>query len=438
MPPAVIILVLVVVVVALIGLFLRKKKPELPEAPAAKPLPSPAGEKPKTTTKSTAAPVRTEPVSAKPAEPVARPESPKPEAPKQDPAGAPAVEVPAAAPAPEPVPVVAEELAVAKPPVVEAPAAKRDLTALTRGLQQTRVGWVQRLVGLFGNKKAIDPELLQQLQETLIMGDVGPRTTERVSRVLEERLAKCDVSDPSVVWGALRTVSHEIIDVRAEPFGAGAAGKTPLVILVVGVNGVGKTTTIGKLAARYKEQGKKVVLAAGDTFRAAAVAQLEAWGKRVGVPVIKGKDLSKPSAVVFDAVAAGVRDGADVVIADTAGRLHTKTPLMDELRKLKDAAAKAHPGAPHEVLLVLDATTGQNGIVQVKEFREALELTGIVLTKLDGTAKGGVILAICDEFKLPVRFVGVGEKVDDLRDFEASDFTDALFAHGDNDEHASA
>jgi fused signal recognition particle receptor len=180
------------------------------------------------------------------------------------------------------------------------------------------------------------------------------------------------------------------------------------------------------------------VLAAGDTFRAAAVAQLEAWGKRVGVPVVKGKDLSKPSAVVFDAVTAGVKDGADVVIADTAGRLHTKTPLMDELRKLKDAATKALPGAPHEVLLVLDATTGQNGIIQVKEFRDALDLTGIVLTKLDGTAKGGVILAICDEFKLPVRFVGVGEKVDDLREFDAEEFTEALFARNDDEESATA
>jgi fused signal recognition particle receptor len=255
---------------------------------------------------------------------------------------------------------------------------------------------------------------------------------------IKERLSHKDLADEEVVWSSLRDVARAVIDVKAPAFGARAQAGQPLVILVVGVNGVGKTTTIGKLASRYKGQGKRVLLAAADTFRAAAVAQLEAWGKRVDVPVVKGKDLSKPSAVVFDAVTQGAKDGVDVVIADTAGRLHTKTPLMDELRKLRDAATKAMPGAPHEILLVLDATTGQNGLVQVKEFRDALELSGIVLTKLDGTAKGGVILGICDEFKLPVRFVGVGEKVDDLREFDADDFTAALFSRTGDDEPAAA
>jgi fused signal recognition particle receptor len=205
------------------------------------------------------------------------------------------------------------------------------------------------------------------------------------------------------------------------------------VILLVGVNGAGKTTTIAKLASRYKDQGKKVLLAAGDTFRAAAVTQLEMWGRRVGVPVYKGKDGAKPSAVIFEAIGQASSQGLDVVLADTAGRLQTKQPLMEELRKIRDACGKALPGAPHEVLLVLDATTGQNAISQAREFRETLDLTGVVLTKLDGTAKGGVILAVAEEFKLPVRFIGVGERGDDLREFDARDFVDALFARGDDE-----
>lgn len=320
-----------------------------------------------------------------------------------------------------------------RPPPPPGVAQKRDVAALKKGLQQTRGGWVQRLVGLFQGKKELDPELLQELEETLITGDVGVATTQRLLEVVKDRLGKKDLANPDVVWETMREISREVMEVDGASFGAKAQGKTPLVILVVGVNGVGKTTTIGKLAAKYKDQGKKVYLSASDTFRAAAVAQIEAWGKRVGVAVVKGKDLTKPSAVVFDAVQTAAKENADVVLCDTAGRLHTKTPLMDELRKIRDAATKALPGAPHEILLVLDSTTGQNAIAQVKEFREALDLTGIVLTKLDGTAKGGVILGICDEFKLPVRFVGVGEKVDDLREFDAGDFTQALFARGEDD-----
>ncbi len=315
--------------------------------------------------------------------------------------------------------------------------AKRDLTALRKGLQQTRGGWVAKLVGLFRGKKEIDPSLVREIEELLLTGDVGAKTTERMIERLKVRLEGADLENEDIVWTALHDVAGEILGLASDRFGAKAGNAKPLVILVVGVNGVGKTTTIGKLASRYKDEGKKVVLAAGDTFRAAAVAQLEAWGRRVGVPVVKGKDASKPSAVVFDAVQAAVKDGADVVIADTAGRLHTKAPLMDELRKMGDAATKAMAGAPHEVLLVLDATTGQNGIVQVREFRDALPLSGIVLTKLDGTAKGGVILGICDEFKLPVRFIGVGEKVDDLRPFDASDFTAALFGRSESDDVAA-
>jgi len=329
--------------------------------------------------------------------------------------------------------------AVMPPPkaaVTRQPQAKKDLSALKKGLQQTRGGWVNRLLGVFSGKKEIDPELVTQIEETLITGDVGLETTQRLVAVIKERLSKKDLSNEDLIWETLKKTSREVLDVSAPKFASKAKPGEPNVILVVGVNGAGKTTTIGKLAARYKDQGKSVYLAAADTFRAAAVAQIEMWGKRVGVPVVKGKDLSKPSSVVYDAVQIGLKERADVVIADTAGRLHTKTPLMDELRKLRDAASKALPGAPHEILLVLDSTTGQNGVIQVKEFREALDLTGIVLTKLDGTAKGGVILGICDEFKLPVRFVGVGEKVDDLREFDPDDFTNALFANGDESEVA--
>jgi fused signal recognition particle receptor len=234
------------------------------------------------------------------------------------------------------------------------------------------------------------------------------------------------------VWDALKRDARTMLVTEAGPFAGGWAAK-PTVILMVGVNGAGKTTTIAKLADRYKEEGKKVLLAAGDTFRAAAVQQLEMWGRRVGVPVYKGKEGARPSAVIFEAVQQGVKDGVDVIIADTAGRLQTKAPLMEELRKINDACGKALGGAPHETLLVLDATTGQNAISQAKEFSDALKLSGVVLTKLDGTAKGGVILAVAEEFKLPVRFIGVGEKSHDLREFDADDFVDALFARADEE-----
>jgi fused signal recognition particle receptor len=209
--------------------------------------------------------------------------------------------------------------------------------------------------------------------------------------------------------------------------------------MVIGVNGVGKTTTIAKLASRYVREGKKVVLAAGDTFRAAAVRQLEMWGQRVGAEVVKkDKQGADPSAVVFDAIERGRQIGADVVIADTAGRLHTKAPLMEELKKVKRVMDKALPGAPHEVLLVLDSNTGQNAVLQTREFQEALGVTGIVLTKLDGTAKGGVILGICEEHKIPVRFIGVGERDDDLRTFDADDFVAVLFERPDEGSDSAA
>ena len=340
-----------------------------------------------------------------------------------------------------------EAAQVAPPLVVEAPvaaapavaahraapaplSAPRDVGAIKRGLAQTRGGFMQRLFAVFSGKKEIDPALLEEIEETLLTGDVGVVTTKRFVDGLRERLDRNELADADKVWDALRNDSRRILSVDAPAFGA-SAKRSPLVILMVGVNGAGKTTTTAKLAGRYKAAGQKVLLAAADTFRAAAVQQLEMWGTRVGVAVHKAKDGAKPSAVVYEAVARGVAEGFDVVIADTAGRLQNKAPLMEELRKTRDAAGKACPGAPHEVLLVLDAVTGQNALSQAKEFREALEVSGVVLTKLDGTAKGGVILAVVDEFKLPVRFIGVGEKADDLRDFDAAEFVEALFSRGE-------
>ncbi len=329
--------------------------------------------------------------------------------------------------APEPAVGVTLVLGRAAPAPLAAP---RDLGAIKRGLAQTRGGFMQRLFAVFSGKKEIDAALLEDIEETLLTGDVGAATTKRLVDALRDRLDRNDLADSERVWEALREDSRRILSVDSPGFGS-AAKQSPLVILMVGVNGAGKTTTTAKLAGRYKQAGQKVLLAAADTFRAAAVQQLEMWGQRVGVTVHKAKDGAKPSAVVYEAVARGVAEGFDVVIADTAGRLQNKAPLMEELRKTRDAAGKACPGAPHEVLLVLDAVTGQNALSQAKEFREALDVTGVVLTKLDGTAKGGVILAVVDEFKLPVRFIGVGEKADDLRDFDTAEFIEALFSRGD-------
>lgn len=328
---------------------------------------------------------------------------------------------------PEPAVGVALVLGRAAPAPLAAP---RDLGAIKRGLAQTRGGFMQRLFAVFSGKKEIDAALLEDIEETLLTGDVGAATTKRLVDALRDRLDRNDLADSERVWEALREDSRRILSVDSPGFGS-SAKQSPLVILMVGVNGAGKTTTTAKLAGRYKQAGQKVLLAAADTFRAAAVQQLEMWGQRVGVTVHKAKDGTKPSAVVYEAVARGVAEGFDVVIADTAGRLQNKAPLMEELRKTRDAAGKACPGAPHEVLLVLDAVTGQNALSQAKEFREALDVTGVVLTKLDGTAKGGVILAVVDEFKLPVRFIGVGEKADDLRDFDTAEFIEALFSRGD-------
>ena len=300
--------------------------------------------------------------------------------------------------------------------------------ALRDGLAKTRGGFVARLGRLLAKKK-IDQEILGELEEVLLTADIGPKTAEKLFSAVQGALSRDELEDPEAVWQRLREESGRILSVDAKPIDWGRA--TPLVLLVLGVNGVGKTTTIGKIAAKLTGSGKKVILAAGDTFRAAATEQLEIWGQRAGAPVVKGKSGGDPSSVIFDAVKRAQTEGHEVVIADTAGRLHTKTDLMEELRKVRRVIDKAMPGAPHETWLVLDSTNGQNAIQQAKIFKEAMEVTGIVLTKLDGTAKGGVILGICDELSVPVRFIGIGEKVDDLREFDPQSFVAALYEHDD-------
>ena len=329
------------------------------------------------------------------------------------------------------MPAMAEPTATA-PPV----ASKKDVAGLRKGLAATRGGFMARLKALFVGKKEIDPAILEQMEEVMISSDVGVKTTQAILERLRDKLAKNELADSDAVWAALRAEATRILDIgSAVP--ASAAKNKPMVVLMVGVNGVGKTTTIGKLATKWNADGKKVILAAGDTFRAAAVQQLEVWGKRVGAEVVKGKEGADPGAVAFEATKKAQEGPADILLVDTAGRLHTKVNLMDEIKKVKRTIAKAMEGAPHETFLVLDATTGQNALTQAALFKEALELTGLILTKLDGTAKGGVVLGICDELKVPVRYIGLGERAEDLREFVAVDFVEALFGR-DDDEAAAA
>jgi len=304
--------------------------------------------------------------------------------------------------------------------------------AYKAGLAKTRGGFVAKLGKLFGRKK-IDAQTLDELEEALFTADIGPRAAERIFQAVKSGLSKAELESADKIWAQIRKTSKEILSVDAPPTDM---TKQPFVLLVLGVNGVGKTTTIGKLADRWTKEGKKVLLAAGDTFRAAATEQLEEWGKRAGVPVVKGKAGGDPSSVIFDAIKQGVDEKLDVVICDTAGRLHSNAGLMDELKKVRRVCDKATPGAPHEVWMVLDATNGQNAISQAKTFKADMEISGIVLTKLDGSAKGGVILGICDELKVPVRYVGVGEKIGDLRPFDPVAFVDALYADASASEAA--
>jgi fused signal recognition particle receptor len=304
--------------------------------------------------------------------------------------------------------------------------------AYKAGLAKTRGGFVAKLGKLFGRKK-IDAETLDELEEALFTADIGPRAADRIFQSVKSGLSKADLESSDKIWSQIRKTSKEILSVDAPPM---EMAKQPFVLLILGVNGVGKTTTIGKLADRWTREGKKVLLAAGDTFRAAATEQLEEWSKRANVPIVKGKAGGDPSSVIFDAIKRGVDEKLDIVICDTAGRLHSNAGLMDELKKLRRVCDKATPGAPHEVWMVLDATNGQNAISQAKTFKTDMEISGIVLTKLDGSAKGGVILGICDELKVPVRYVGVGEKIGDLRPFDPVAFVDALYADAGDSEAA--
>jgi fused signal recognition particle receptor len=309
--------------------------------------------------------------------------------------------------------------------VQETPAKPGFFERLKSGLKKTKDGLVGRIDALVLGKKTIDADTLEELEEILITSDIGVKTTVELIRTLEQRLGRNELKDGEALRAALKDEILARLTAHHHPLDIG--GRKPFVLLVIGVNGVGKTTTIGKLASRFSASGNKVLLAAADTFRAAAAEQLIAWGDRSGVDVIRHKEGADPSAVVFDACKAAVARDVDVLIVDTAGRLHTKVNLMEEMKKIRRVIDREIPGAPHETLLVLDAATGQNAVSQVRLFKEAAGVTGLALTKLDGTAKGGILVAVSHEFALPVRFIGVGESIEDLRDFDPQEFTDALF-----------
>ena len=299
------------------------------------------------------------------------------------------------------------------------------LDRLKAGIEKTRAGLVDRVEDLLAGRKEIDADLLDELEYTLITADIGPRTASEILERIRERVDRKMVGDAGELKGLIREHLLEVLQGTDRPMPHVA--EPPAVVMVVGVNGSGKTTTIGKLTSRFKSEGRSVLMCAADTFRAAAIEQLEVWGQRTGTDVIRQKTGADPSAVLFDALQSAKARKVDYVIVDTAGRLHTKENLMAELEKMRRTATRVVPGAPHEVLLVLDATTGQNGLEQARKFTETSGVTGIVLTKLDGTAKGGVVVAIARELNLPIRYVGVGEKVDALLPFEPEEFIQSLF-----------
>lgn len=297
---------------------------------------------------------------------------------------------------------------------------------LRKGVDKTRTHILDNLSEAVLGKKEIDGDLLDDLEEVLIGSDIGPETTQRILESITEKVERKELTNPEVLQ---KEIQLEIEKIMSKTYPVpGTSERKPLILLFVGVNGVGKTTTIGKIAAQYRQQGKKVLMGAGDTFRAAAIEQLAEWSMRADCDIVQKDPGSDPSAVMYETVQKGLDEDYDVVICDTAGRLHTKKNLMEELKKMIRVIRKLIPDAPHEVLLVLDATTGQNAIFQTREFLEAADLTGMVITKLDGTSKGGVVIGIVNEFDIPVRYIGIGEQVEDLRPFDAKQFTESLFA----------
>ena len=324
------------------------------------------------------------------------------------------------------------DLPLAAAPVVvqeqERPTKEGFFARLKRSLVKTRQNLGSGFISLFRGKK-IDDELFEELEEQLLIADVGVETTRRIITNLTQQANRKQLRDAEALYGLLKAEMSGILAKVDAPLDI--SGKTPFVILMVGVNGVGKTTTIGKLARQYQAQGKSVMLAAGDTFRAAAVEQLQVWGERNSIPVVAQHTGADSASVIFDAIQAAKARGIDVLIADTAGRLQNKSHLMEELKKITRVMKKLDEEAPHEVMLTIDASTGQNAISQAKLFHEAVGLTGITLTKLDGTAKGGVIFSVADQFGIPIRYIGVGEGIEDLRPFKAEDFIEALFARED-------
>ena len=298
---------------------------------------------------------------------------------------------------------------------------------LKKGLSKTHQGFVEKMDRLFLAKKTIDQDVLDELEALLFEADLGVKTATQLIEGVRQGLKRGELKEPDKIKGFIKQEISRILQAGERPLSIDFSKTKPFVIMVVGVNGVGKTTTIGKMAHQYASSKKKVLIGAADTFRAGAVEQLEIWANRVGADLIKQSEGSDPAAVAFDSIKAALSRETDVVFIDTAGRLHTKVNLMEEMKKLKRIIARECSGAPHEILLVLDATTGQNAISQAKLFHETIDVTGIALTKLDGTAKGGIIVGITEELNLPIRYIGVGEAIDDLKEFHAAEFIEALF-----------
>ncbi len=303
---------------------------------------------------------------------------------------------------------------------------------LSQQLTKTKESFVYRIDTLFLGKKEIDQELLDDLEEILITADLGVNTSQELLDVARRKVKRQELSDPQMLKKVLKEKIRSFIINSDQPAELVMPDQGPFIIMVVGVNGVGKTTTIGKMTHKFTQAGQSVLLVAADTFRAAAVAQLKIWGERNNVQVVSQHEGADPSSVVFDALDVALAKNHDVIIIDTAGRLHTQVNLMEELKKIKRVIGKKIPGAPHEVMLILDATTGQNAISQAKLFNATVDITGLTLTKLDGTAKGGIVVNICRELKIPIRFIGIGEQLEDLRDFDPNEFVDALFQGKEN------